>query len=291
MPDNNKAPRQAKSNTYRSHNPYRYSRPSGKKTRNEQEAGTLKQKTKLLSQIPVILALMVVALSILYSLTLSTVPKVVVLDTGSKAFLQPLSTYQNQGEEQINSSIFNQLKLTINTSKIAGNIKNNHPELSGVTVVVPLISRQPIIEIQPAIAAFISVTPHGRYVVSDNGVAFYKLKNNQSYQYQLIIDNRSVGYNLGVQVLSQDETSFITGVIGQFNSKNIKIQTLVLSQTPYELDITPVGAGYYIKFNLLGNSRLEAGAYFASLKLMKTTNRPLPSQYFDVRVDGRVFYK
>jgi hypothetical protein len=50
------------------------------------------------------------------------------------------------------------------------------------------------------------------------------------------------------------------------------------------------GAGYFVKFNLHGDAREEAGSYLA-VKDYLASNQKTPGEYVDVRVENRAYYK
>jgi hypothetical protein len=70
----------------------------------------------------------------------------------------------------------------------------------------------------------------------------------------------------------------------------MQIESLTLPSGLSELDVRIKGQGYYVKFNLLGDGREEAGAYLA-LKSHLDAGHITPRQYIDVRVEGKGYYK
>jgi hypothetical protein len=50
------------------------------------------------------------------------------------------------------------------------------------------------------------------------------------------------------------------------------------------------GVGYFVKFNLHGNAREEAGAFLAVKEYLESSHKT-PGEYVDVRVENRAYYK
>ena len=58
-----------------------------------------------------------------------------------------------------------------------------------------------------------------------------------------------------------------------------------------ELDMYLTGQSYYVKFNLADSSPLQEVGTFLAVRQNLQQQGITPSQYIDVRVDGRAYYK
>ena len=134
--------------------------------------------------------------------------------------------------------------------------------------------------------------PQGQYVINQNGNAVLKLGGEQLAQYTLPVVTDKTGFivTLGKEALPQTSVKFIKTVVDQFAAKNMVIQSMTLSTTPYELDVQVRGEPYYIKFSLLADPLYSTGTYFSTIKQFSASN-PAPTQYIDVRIPGRAYYK
>jgi hypothetical protein len=180
----------------------------------------------------------------------------------------------------------------INTDKVADEIESKFPELNGVSLIIPLWGHTPTLEIRPSESILLLSNPHGQFVISQQGNAVLKLTSNLSGQFSLPVVSDDTGFNviIGKQALSTTSITFIKTIIDQFQAKGTAIQAMTLSTTPYELDVQVRGEPYYIKFNLLADPLYSAGTYFSTIKLFTASN-PGPTQYIDIRIPGRAYYK
>jgi hypothetical protein len=243
-------------------------------------------------KLPSYIVIIVFIFCFYYVFTLTGKSKIEVLHGSNTEFLQPLNVYSSYANQLINSSWSNKFKLTINTDALADKIKEKFPELSGVSIVVPVMDHDPIVEIQPANPVAIASNKQGEFVINQAGTAILSISPVQASNSKLplIYDQSGISYKVGESALSTSTISFITTVVYQLNAEKIPIQTITLVNVPYELNVQIAGKPYYVKFNILGNPRLEVGTFIATinqLNAMKTA----PSQYVDVRISGRSYYQ
>lgn len=235
---------------------------------------------------------LIVIVSIFYATILNANPKVLVVGLSNQSIIQPTSVYQKAAQTLFKSSTSNRSKLTIDTDKLADQLEHQFPELNAVTIVIPLLGHNPIVEIKPSESIIILANSQGHFVINQQGNAVLKLSGSLLTQYNLpvVTDQSGLHVSLGQEVLSSNSMVFMKTVVDQFAAKNIPIQSMTLSTVPYELDVQVRGEPYYIKFNLLTDPLYSTGTYFAAIKLFSPSN-PGPTQYIDVRIPGRVYYK
>lgn len=237
------------------------------------------------------LAIIVIGV-IIYALTLSTAPKVVIIGQSNQTIMQPSSAYEQAAQKLFSSSLQNRIKILVNTDKLADTLESQFPELNGVSIIIPLLGHTPTLEIRPSQSILLLSNPQGQFVINQQGNAVLKLSSSVSNKFSLPVVTDDTGFKvvLGQEALSTTSVTFIKTIIDQFAAKNVSIQSMTLSTTPYELDVRVGGKPYYIKFNLLADPLYSAGTYFATVKLFTASN-PAPTQYIDIRIPGRAYYK
>jgi hypothetical protein len=147
--------------------------------------------------------------------------------------------------------------------------------------------------IQPAVPKLILVGKGGMYLLDANGRAMItgnQVSDLDSLHIPVVNDQSGLTIQLGKITLPQDTVSFIVQVAGQMKAKGITISSLELPAGSSELRMHINGAGYFVKFNLHGDAREEAGSYLA-VKDYLASNQKTPGEYVDVRVENRAYYK
>jgi hypothetical protein len=231
------------------------------------------------------------------SLFLTRNPAIVVHEQadGKQLLLRSQDTYQEAARAVLLGSLANTTKLTINTSKVAAELQKQFPELAEVSVVLPVIGRQPVVHIQTARPALLLASSRtgGVFLLDDSGRAVMdaaKVTDAVKQHLPVIQDQSGLSVTVGGSALPGDNVSFITEVIGQLAAKSIQISSMVLPAGASELDIRVGGAPYVIKFNLKGDARAEAGAFLAVKQQLGRENKT-PGSYIDVRVENKAYYK
>jgi len=242
-----------------------------------------------------VIAGVVLLVCIGFMLHLSPTPKVEPLSASSNAyFLRSTSAYQQAARQLFASSLFNGNKITVNTAGIAAKLQQEFPELASVSISLPIMGHRPVVYIAPTTPSLLLQTTHGTYVLDDTGKALLKadaVGGIDKMNLPTIIDNSGLAVQLNHVALPADTINFIRTVAAELQAKGITPSKLVLPSAAYELDVTPQGAGYYIKFNLhSGDARQQAGTYLA-VRHQLAAQHITPKHYIDVRLDGRAYYK
>lgn len=246
-----------------------------------------------LKLIPTYVALITIFFSIIYVATLSTDPRIVPHGHDDSVVLQSTEIYRYAAQELLGGSVFNYSKLLINTREIERKIQDQFPELVGVSITVPLISRRPIVAIEPATPALVLATKNGNYVIDQQGVAILKPSNLDAFvslELPRISDESDLDPETGKQSLPSDDVRFITEIARQLMAKNLELESMTLPAIANELHVKIKGEGYVVKFNLQGDPRLQAGTYLA-VKERLARDGVKPSEYVDVRVEEKAFYR
>lgn len=245
-----------------------------------------------LQNLPVILSVAVMVLACMYAFTLSTKPRVVLHDNSSAALSHTQDEYQQAAARAVSGSVFNRTKLTIDTVRIEDALRQQFPEIQAVEVTVPLLGHRPVVELSTIKPVFVLVNDTGEYFIAPDGrasspISSYATKPANAVR---LYDQSGLPLKPGKQILTKDTVGFINEVILQMQAKQVRISSLTMPAKPFEVQLRVEGSDYYVRFNTLGNARLQSGTYLA-LKQELESKKQKPAEYIDVRVEDRAFYK
>ncbi len=268
----------------------------GREARRETlRAAPLKLRHFMLRRFGLVLLMIALVLSVANIITLSPNARILPLTSATNvSLLQPKSVYQQAADQLLAASFWNRSKLTINTAQINQGMLARFPELDDVSVTLPLLGQRPIVYLQIARPALVLVTRGGSFVVSDHGKALLPtsgVPSLASLQLPVVTDQSGLVVQTNHQALSSDTMAFIRVLSSQLTAKHLTISTMVLPTASSELDVRLVGQPYVVKFNLeSGGARQQVGTFLATqAKLQSQTVSP--TQYIDVRVEGRAYYQ
>ncbi len=240
-----------------------------------------------------IILITVLLICVISALSLSPNAKIAPLKVAdSSSFLRHEATYQIAANKLLAASVWNRNKVTIDTDKFSAQMVKQFPELSSVSVTLPLLAHRPVVYLQPAQPALILATDNGSYVIDERGRALLPATGS-AVQAQLpqVVDQSGLQARLNQQVLSSDDVRFIQTVVRQLAAKQFTVSSLVLPANSSELDARLAGKSYFVKFNLQDDDpRQQAGTFLATIANLQRKNT-LPGKYVDVRVPGRAYYQ
>lgn len=239
--------------------------------------------------------------AVLYQLQLSSAPRVVSLIPAAEApFLRDTSVYARAAGKLIASSPANRNKLTINNAAIAADLRKQFPELQSVTVGLPFLGGQPTIYVRPADPALVLATNNETFIIDQQGRALSTLTSEaqlERLRVPSVTDKSNLGFKLGDQVLTRSVTAFIQSVARQHRAQSLDIRAMVLPAGASQLDVYPAGKDYFIKYNTQASAAdaseaasLQAGSYEAVRRHLEV-KRVTPTEYIDVRLPDRAYYK
>ncbi len=241
----------------------------------------------------IILSVAVIA-SAVDVISLSAHTSVQTVGSTAIALLHTQAEYQTAADRLVAASIWNRNKLTVNTSSIARQLKTEFPELTSVSVSVPVLAHRPIIYIEPDQPAILLIVSNGTFVLDGAGRAILAVTNPTALadlNLPLVTDQSGLTLKRDQQGLTTSNVSFIQTIVAQLAAKSISISSLTLPAGTSELDAAIGRSSYIVKFNLAtATARQQAGTYLAT-KARLESRQITPSQYIDVRVDGRAYYK
>lgn len=92
-------------------------------------------------------------------------------------------------------------------------------------------------------------------------------------------------------MLTAQEVQFIQIISQELAFKEFYIAQMTLPQSSSELDVYIKNEPYYVKFNLANNTpRTQVGTFLAAQHYLEGQHIT-PGKYFDVRINGRVYYQ
>ena len=264
------------------------------RTINNKDKKDSSRKKSFFRQLPTILSFLVILGTLLYISTLNNNPEIVIENSSSVKFLHSNHQYQQTIKSILSSSIFNKSKFTIDSNAVAQRFESVYPEFDSATVIIPISGHrlQLVLKVLEPVLNLQNST--GYYLLNSKGIVIMKfmtLKEMNATKLTTLTDRSNSSVGLGKSFISSDSVKFIQNIIYQYTKKGITIQNLFLPNSPYEVDVQSRGENFIVKYNLLDSSNYQIGTYFTTIKYIKTNNLPMPSQYMDLRVPGKSFYK
>lgn len=241
--------------------------------------------------IPTIIAIALIGLGLLYASTL-TKPQVKINLTTDAAFSHDKSEYEAGINKIFSQNLLSRSKILIDTHAIENKIKAQFPEVSRVVIGIPIASRRPIITVEPAEAVFVLQGNGGTFVLDSTGKAIGTTADFPDAFSKLLIieDQTGLAVEKGAKALSKQDVEFLTTFVQQLRLGGEEVRSLRLPAAANEVHFVLNTAPYYIKANMAGSAKQQAGTYFAA-KQKFTSGASPAKEYVDVRVDERLYYK
>lgn len=247
--------------------------------------------------LPAYVAALIIVGSLLYSLVLYPSPKIVIVnnqETAVQPFLRSKDAYEDIVRNQLDNSLLNRTKLTLNTDKAAGEIATELPEATDVSITLPIIGRHPVVYLRIAEPSFVLANESGSYVIDEQGravVATQELPDPDFVKKLVVVNDESgVAIEVGKQAIPKDQVKFINSIKTLLADRGVKVKKMVLPSVVNELHVYPSKTSYFVKYNFLLDAREQTGKYIALAKQLKKDN-VVPSSYVDVRVEERAYVR
>jgi hypothetical protein len=242
-----------------------------------------------------ILSVTAIIICLGYLLTLTTDPKVVSFTTprSSEGLLRPTAQYQAAAQQIMRDSILNRTKITIDVDGLEAALRQRFPELSTVAVTLPIIGRRPVVQLQATTPALILTAKDGTsFMIGASGRAIMPASayKPDGPALPIVRDESGLPIKVGSSALTSSDVNFITTILGQLKAKGITAESLTMPAVAAELRLKPAGGPYYVKFDLNGSARQQVGTFLA-LKQKLDTDHITPTEYIDVRVNEKAYYK
>ncbi len=259
----------------------------------QQEAAVVRPRyasRRFLSALPFWIILVVVAVCAIKLLSLSSNPRVVIVGQQANAsYVQLASVYGAAAQKLLSANKANGLKLTADVSGVSASLRQEFPELEGVSITVPLVGNRPIVYVMPSQSSLLLSTAGTNYVLNNSGVVLAKATTAAPKGGVVVTDQTGITPVIGKQLLPASTMAFISSVNYQLKAAHVSVSGMTLPQgSTYELDVQLAGKPYTVRMNLQADATQQAGALVAVLTKLGGTQ---PGQYIDLRVPERVYYK
>jgi hypothetical protein len=254
---------------------------------------THKRGLERLKHLPTTIALIAIVGSVCYASLLDSKPRVMIAASSTgKPLQRPSAVYEQYINTKIKSSFMNRSKLTFDGASVTEGLQKQFPEVANAIITVPLVGHRPVVHIAVSSPAFILATKNGAYYISSDGKPLVRVSEvaNPLSNIATVTDETSLPATVGQQVLPTDTVSFISSVIKQLQATKTPIQSITLPLEANELQVRIVGLPYAVRYNTLGDPKIETGTFLAVKKRLEGSGET-PKEYIDVRVEERAYYK
>lgn len=248
-----------------------------------------------LHQVPSLLALGAMLLGAVWVLGLSKSPRIIIQSVEGISAQKEQQSYNEEVTRLWASSWRNMSKFTADSAETERQILEAYPELAAANVQIPLLGRQPTIELVPT-TAVIKLESGGStsYVGVDGKVLTDKLPNNSGAKLLSVRDDTAVTFAPGDQVMPSEHVRFLLQLDAQLKAEGVANPTLALSnQAANQITMTTPDHTYYVKFQADNPDtvRRAVGSYLAVRRRAETGPGTRPGEYIDVRIPEKVFYR
>lgn len=265
-------------------------------SKSRQRLGFFASVKARLRHVPTLIAGLLIVASILWAMSLSTEPLVSVVNeqnTARAAFLRPAEDYQAVAQKLMQQSVLTRNKLVLDTGEIERRLQEQFSEITSVAVVLPIISRTPVVYIQVAEPVLLLENGGQKFIIDEKGRALINAAvagDVGALKLLPVKDSAQLAIQPGSQVLTGHDVRFMQEVRDQLASKGLKVTHVDLPAQASALNVFIEGKPYYIKFTTTSDARQAAGTYLALNQYLEG-KKVTPKEYVDVRVNERAYYK
>ena len=197
---------------------------------------------------------------------------------------RPFEAYQRGINDILGSSILNRIKITFNSESIEQKILEAFPELSNVTVAVPLVGHDPVVGIRFA-EPRLKFMSDGKQMLLDVSGKVLPLEDVAA-NLPTVTDESNISYKIGDRALTRQEVAAISSTASEVNANSRKILSVKIGTAPKEFNIQLEGEDYFVKLSFEYPIKQQLGALWAVLERLGNDK---PKSYIDVRLGERVF--
>jgi len=243
--------------------------------------------------VPSYIALLAITLSVGYVLTIDTNPKILTTSDNGQTLLRNTETYRAAAQRIIESSLMNRTKFTINTSGISRSLQAEFPEITEVSIALPLLGRRPVIHVNSIRPVLVLGSNNKGFLVDANGRAVAEAAQVPSARKDnlpVVTDESNLSVTIGKNTLTREEVSFIVSVAAYLDAQQLHVTSLTLPPVASELHVRLQEVPYFVKFNMQAEARQSVGTYLATKQKLEQ-DHITPGEYVDVRVEEKVFFK
>jgi hypothetical protein len=243
--------------------------------------------------VPTVVAMIAIVGCVIYASLLNDRPRVMIIASSTgKPLQRPTQVYEEYISKQLGSSVMNKSKLTFDGNSVTEGLQKQFPEVANAIVTLPLVGHRPVVHIAVSSPAFVLGSNSGAYYVSADGKPLVRVTEvvNPLPNMVTVTDETRLPITVGKQILPTDTVTFITGVIKQLQATKTPIQSITLPLEANELQVRIVGQPYVVRYNTLGDPRIQTGTFLAVKNRLEGSGE-IPKEYIDIRVEERAYYK
>ena len=222
---------------------------------------------------------------LIYSLLLRPQPRV---ETNNISY-HTAAEYK-MGIQPFFQSVKDSNKISFDESAVVKAIQTKFPEVQSARIELPFFSQEPTAWLYVSAPAFKLVSGGKTYIVDSQGIVVAEAASLPKMTLISLNDQSGYTAQIGKPVLSSASVAFINTVIAQSKKAQVPIAQISLPPLAQEMDLQTKDQPYYIKFYLGGDALSQTGQFLAARQKFSKGQSP-PSQYLDVRVSGKIFYK
>lgn len=192
------------------------------------------------------------------------------------------------------SDIRNRTKPLLRVNDLEAAISNAIPEAKAVTVSSSFLGHRPEVKISTDEPLAIFSQPNDKdYILSNRGrllLPIAEATNFKSSTLPIVQNQTGILAKAGEQFMRPDETTAMTRLLAQYKA-DASTPIFTLNTTPHELSAQEAGrGGYYVKYLLSESIVIQYGALRATEQKLKELAQ-IPSEYIDVRLADKAYYK
>lgn len=248
-----------------------------------------------LRQVPSLIALGAILIGVIWVLGLSRSPRIIVRDVEGVSTQKDAQQYNDEVTRLWAGSWRNLSKLTVDSAATEQDILKAYPELAAANIQIPLLGRQPTIELIPTAAVLVvESSGNASYVGADGKVLTDNLPNSSGANLLRVRDETNVTFAPGDQVMPSDHVRFLLQLDAQLRADGVTSPSLALSnEAANQVTMKTSDHAYYVKFQADNPEtvRRAVGSYLAVRRRAESGAGARPGEYIDVRIPEKVFYK
>ncbi len=234
----------------------------------------------------------IVVISVVYSLYVKADPIIIESSylSHDESSVFSKDTYYQSAKSELQNNILNNSKLTLRAADIKQAMMSNAPEIASMHISLDALGARPRFVIYTYQPIFALKQGSRTFLVLENG-ALIESTEGESAHYTLIKDDSGVEATAKQRYVRQDDIAFLSYVKTEVMSKKQwGIDYFRLTDRPREVVVKATGQPYEVKMYFDEDGQQQVGSWFAALKKLGEGGEA-PSEYIDVRVGEKVFYK
>lgn len=190
-------------------------------------------------------------------------------------------------EDSLSSSPLSRNILFVNSGQLATQLKSQNQQIATVQVDKQFPSTLKI-TIHEQAPELLWRSGTSTYVVSDDGHAYSQNSQNNSGLIT-VVDGSNVPVSLGQALVPTQFVQFVKSLKSKLNPLGVTPAQLSVGETTSEI-LVATSSGYSIRFDTTRSIDDQIADLKATLETLKKQNKKI-TEYIDLRIPGKVFYK